>query len=156
MTDQNGSAFGWRPIVGEETRGLLDEAVAARRLQDRESAQAVETEAVSILSRCVPPIASDTTETGLVVGYVQSGKTMSFTTVAALARDNGYHMVIVITGTSTPLHQQSTRRLRRDLRLDAHRERRWQLFPDQPRTDMVRALRDILDDWRVPSVPSGE
>ena len=45
--------------------------------------------------------------TGLVVGNVQSGKTTSFTTVAALARDNGYRMVIVIAGTSENLFFQN-------------------------------------------------
>lgn len=32
--------------------------------------------------------------TGLVVGYVQSGKTLSFTTVIGLARDNGFPLII--------------------------------------------------------------
>lgn len=158
MIDQNNATAAWQPVVREETRGLLDNALSARRLDDEASARAVEVEAVSILSRCVPPRAPDATETGLVIGYVQSGKTMSFTTVAALARDNDYHMVIVITGTSIPLHQQSTRRLRRDLRLEAHRARKWQLFSEQPRDDITTlgALRDILHDWRDASIPSEE
>ena len=38
-----------------------------------------------IMARCVSPNKwEDGQETGLVVGYVQSGKTLSFTTVAAL------------------------------------------------------------------------
>ena len=55
--------------------------------------------------------------TGLVLGQVQSGKTLSFTAVAAMARDNGYRVVIVITGTTTTLLDQSVNRLRRDLGL---------------------------------------
>ena len=43
---------------------------------------------LGILARCTPPDeGEDSQETGLVVGYVQSGKTLSFTTVAALACD---------------------------------------------------------------------
>ena len=34
--------------------------------------------------------------TGLVVGYVQSGKTLSSTTVIGLARDNGFPLVIFV------------------------------------------------------------
>jgi hypothetical protein len=45
---------------------------------------------------------------GAHCGYVQSGKTMSFETVAALARDNAYQVVIVVAGTSNPLFEQST------------------------------------------------
>ena len=44
-------------------------------------------EAIRIFSRCLPTGREVGSETGLVVGYVQSGKTMSFTTVAALARE---------------------------------------------------------------------
>jgi hypothetical protein len=33
---------------------------------------------------------------------------MSFETVAALARDNAYQVVIVVAGTSNPLFEQST------------------------------------------------
>jgi hypothetical protein len=39
-----------------------------------------------------------TATTGLVVGYVQSGKTLSFTAVTALARDNRFQLVIIIAG----------------------------------------------------------
>src|SRR5688572_10598727 len=55
-------------------------------------------EAQRILGRCLPPDEAGTPETGLVVGYVQSGKTLSFETVIALARDNGFGMVIVLAG----------------------------------------------------------
>ncbi len=142
----------WQPVVGEETRGLLSHA-----LEDAATARQVEQAAVSILSRCVPPTTTASSETGLVIGYVQSGKTLSFTAVAALARDNGYHMAVVITGISTNLHQQSTQRLRQDLRLDERRVRRWQLFQN-PRNDATTrgALRDVLHGWRDPSVPSAQ
>lgn len=44
----------------------------------------------SVLSKCVDPAGRVEINTGLVVGQVQSGKTLSFTTLAALAHDNGY------------------------------------------------------------------
>lgn len=71
----------------------------------------VRQEAVAVLSKGLNPQAPDGRRTGLVIGYVQSGKTSSFTTVAALARDNGYQLVIVISGTSTPLYRQSASRV---------------------------------------------
>ncbi|MBU9579939.1 Z1 domain-containing protein [Ralstonia mannitolilytica] len=75
-------------------------------------------EAQRILGRCLPPTASGKTETGLVVGYVQSGKTLSFETVIALARDNGYGLVIVLAGTKVNLREQSEERLKKDLGID--------------------------------------
>lgn len=75
-------------------------------------------EAQRILGRCLPPTESGMAETGLVVGYVQSGKTMSFETVIALARDNGYGLVIVLAGTKNNLRDQSEDRLKKDLGID--------------------------------------
>lgn len=75
-------------------------------------------EAQRILGRCLPPTESGTPETGLVVGYVQSGKTLSFETVIALARDNGYGMVIVLAGTKNNLLDQSEERLKKDFGID--------------------------------------
>lgn len=53
--------------------------------------------------------------THLVVGYVQSGKTMSFTGVLAMARDNGYRVAIILTGITTNLQEQTSTRLAKDL-----------------------------------------
>ena len=75
-------------------------------------------EAQRILGRCLPPDGAGKSETGLVVGYVQSGKTMSFETVIALARDNGYGLVIVLAGTKNNLRDQSEDRLKKDLGID--------------------------------------
>ncbi|GAA1774304.1 Z1 domain-containing protein [Luedemannella helvata] len=52
---------------------------------------------------------------GLVVGYVQSGKTANFTGVAAKAIDAGYRLVIVLTGTTNMLRAQTQRRMDMEL-----------------------------------------
>jgi hypothetical protein len=52
---------------------------------------------------------------GLVVGYVQSGKTANFTGVIAKAIDAGYRLVIVLTGTTNLLREQTQRRLDMEL-----------------------------------------
>lgn len=83
-----------------------------------EGTDSVLQEAQRILGRCLPPSEPSGRETGLVVGYVQSGKTMSFETVIALARDNGYGLVIVLAGTKNNLRDQSEDRLRKDLGID--------------------------------------
>lgn len=139
----------WRPIIGPEAIAFLQNSVpeAAR--------ESVCESAASILGKGVPPTAETGQETGLVVGYVQSGKTMSFETVAALARDNGFPVVIVVTGSSNPLLGQSTGRLRRDLRLDdPWRERRWLPFLNPGDDDAtVQPIRDVLAEWRDPETP---
>ncbi|MFE2216436.1 Z1 domain-containing protein [Streptomyces canus] len=52
---------------------------------------------------------------GLVVGYVQSGKTANFTGVTAKAIDAGYRLVIVLGGTLNLLRAQTQRRLDMEL-----------------------------------------
>ncbi|MFC1400259.1 MULTISPECIES: Z1 domain-containing protein [Streptacidiphilus] len=52
---------------------------------------------------------------GLVVGYVQSGKTANFTGVAAKAIDAGYRLVIVLGGTLNMLRSQTQRRIDMEL-----------------------------------------
>lgn len=74
-------------------------------------------EAVKILSRCIPP-GKIGNITNIAVGYVQSGKTLSFTTLTALAADNGYRIVIYLTGTKNNLQRQTAERLKRDLNID--------------------------------------
>ncbi|MGI8665548.1 MAG: Z1 domain-containing protein [Jatrophihabitans sp.] len=52
---------------------------------------------------------------GLVVGYVQSGKTANFTGVVAKSIDAGYRLVIILTGTIDLLRKQTQRRLDMEL-----------------------------------------
>lgn len=52
---------------------------------------------------------------GLVVGYVQSGKTANYTAVAVRAADAGYRIVIVLSGVHDSLRRQTQRRLEREL-----------------------------------------
>tara|TARA_B100000902_G_C27311337_1_gene918610 strand:+ start:190 stop:2670 length:2481 start_codon:yes stop_codon:yes gene_type:complete len=52
---------------------------------------------------------------GLVIGYVQSGKTQHFSVLAAKAFDAGYDMIIVLSGMENALRNQTQKRLMRDL-----------------------------------------
>lgn len=139
----------WQPAVGPETQDFLGHVVP------EQSRDEVCGAAASILGRGISPADANGHETGLVVGYVQSGKTMSFETAAALARDNGFQMVIIVAGTSNPLLEQSTGRVRRDLRLeDSDRARGWIPFLNPEQDDStVQTLRDVFEAWRDPGTP---
>ena len=56
---------------------------------------------------------------GLVIGYVQSGKTENFSALIAKTADLGYKVVIVLSGMHNSLRQQTQRRLDRELGLVA-------------------------------------
>lgn len=52
---------------------------------------------------------------GLVVGYVQSGKTANFTGVIAKAIDAGYRLIVVLSGLTDLLRNQTQRRIDMEL-----------------------------------------
>lgn len=141
----------WNPVVGEQLRGTLQ---LQTRLSDAERA-AIEQQTVSILGKTIPPRNAPASETGLALGYVQSGKTLSFTCVAALASDNRFPLVIVITGISRPLFLQSVRRLRNDLRIENPESHAWRCqFFENPtmRHNHLTRIRDVLAEWQEPRV----
>lgn len=61
------------------------------------------------------PAAAQIKTRGLVVGYVQSGKTANFTAVISKAADAGYRFFIVLSGTKNALRSQTQRRLNTEL-----------------------------------------
>lgn len=69
---------------------------------------------------------------GLVVGYVQSGKTANMTAVIAKAVDSGYNLVVLLGGVTNKLRSQTQRRIEADI-LERHREL-WQLYTTQEET----------------------
>jgi len=142
----------WTPVVGEETIAFLE----GLRLPaaDRDGRDRLLREGVSVLARCQPPSGEDDQETGLVIGYIQGGKTTSFTTVTALARDNGFRLVIVCTGITVNLFEQSSSRLARDLRINDRSDRQW-LFLSNPRAraDVEQMIEIALDEGRTVLIP---
>ena len=52
-----------------------------------------------ILQVSVNPNKEPKSNIGLVLGYVQSGKTLSFTSLIAMAIDNGFKLIVVFSGT---------------------------------------------------------
>ncbi len=85
-------------------------------------------EAEKILSQCVNLINNLGSVTGIAVGYVQSGKTMSFTTLTALAIDNGFRIIIYLTGVKNNLLEQTTKRLKKDLLTESDNSRYFKVY----------------------------
>ncbi|NDQ55751.1 MAG: Z1 domain-containing protein [Acidipila sp.] len=74
----------------------------------------------TILSHLEDPRVSGPAEfqtRGLVLGYVQSGKTANFSALTAKAADLGYKLVVVLSGIDNGLRQQTQRRLDKELGL---------------------------------------
>lgn len=98
--------FYWKAYKGVlESKKWKPEAIAE-----------VDASASTIVGRLADPAADAAySSRGLVVGYVQSGKTANFTGMIAKAIDAGYRLVIVLTGTIELLRGQTQRRLDMEL-----------------------------------------
>ncbi|MGQ4647686.1 hypothetical protein [Lyngbya aestuarii] len=118
MVDPTYSSNQWSPQVGKETEKLLKHKLP----DDPESQARVKDEALAVMRQCISPTSLGGSKTGLVIGYVQSGKTLNFTTVTALACDNSYRIVIIIAGTKTNLLDQSNKRLIKDLQIEERQD----------------------------------
>jgi len=142
----------WEPVIGEETSHLLrskgfENADGTRN----EAGERIVDETYRIMQSCCNPNADRDSETGIVIGYVQSGKTLSFTTLTALARDNNFQIVIIIAGTSVNLVNQSTERLKRDLRLDIRYDRKWTPLMNPHSVEDQELIETALDQWTDPT-----
>jgi hypothetical protein len=145
----------WIPFVGDETNELLRSkgfANADRSLDA--NGQRVLDETYRIMQACGNPNIATNNETGVVIGYVQSGKTLSFTTLTALARDNNYQIVIVIAGTSIGLVSQSTNRLIADLRLNVRYDRKWTLLQNPNTREDRENIETTLSQWADNTFPN--
>ena len=95
-----------------------------RRLMQRTPAavESVDDTTNRILTRCADPSSSSSLRgdkrKGLVIGFVQSGKTANYAGLIAKAVDAGYRIVIVLAGMHTNLRRQTQVRLETDLGMD--------------------------------------
>lgn len=138
----------WTPVVGPFTKDFVERKLKQRGAPDADAMDRVVTEAATILGRCVPPTESVGQDAGLVVGYVQSGKTLSFTTVTALARDNGYGMVILLAGTAVALKGQSEDRLTIDLGM-SEIQHDWRKFENpEVKAGHAADIEKVLRAWK--------
>lgn len=151
---QENSNSQWNPYVGEETYELLRsnrDLVNSDRTLNQKGDRVLD-ETLRIMQMCGNPTKDTNNETGIVIGYVQSGKTLSFTTLAALARDNHYQTIIIIGGTTTNLLNQSTLRLRKDLRIDSRQpfEQKWIQITNPETQEDFDTITNALTQWANP------
>ena len=102
---------------GDWYAGVPDDATfwppLRKRLEsdiDQDGVNSVNRASDRILSLMKPP-GDDFSTRGLVLGYVQSGKTTSFMSVMAKAADYGYRLFVVLSGITDNLRNQTQERL---------------------------------------------
>ncbi|MDW3681603.1 Z1 domain-containing protein [Cupriavidus sp. CV2] len=96
--------------------GRLEELLRTDPKWEQQQVDSVAAESLRVLRHLQDPMQPTPFQgRGLVVGYVQSGKTANYTAVAARAVDAGYRIVIVLSGIHDSLRNQTQNRLEREL-----------------------------------------
>lgn len=114
----------WDPAKGYLWRRLREYLIDQKQW-DLEEVDDLDVASDKILSHLDDPRAAGEGVTapfrvqGLVLGYVQAGKTANYTALIAKAADRGYQLVIVLSGIHNSLRQQTQRRLDLELGLVA-------------------------------------
>ena len=106
----------WPPVIdGDEIRNLKNRKSPSE--VDETQWDRIRDTVAKILCQCPNPNSVNTTGrvTGLALGKIQSGKTLSYTALIALGVDNRYRITVVLAGTKNPLLEQNYMRLCNDL-----------------------------------------
>lgn len=93
------------PVVSESIRAKLGPTAL----------DSIDIASTEILGSLRPPGESNINRRGLVLGYVQSGKTTNFLSLIAKAADVGYKFFIILTGITNNLRKQTQVRIEQDL-----------------------------------------
>lgn len=152
VTIDGGHASSDLPVIGETTVGLGEHLVSSKFLKDLDGYAPIRNDALAIVRNCRRFKEADGSKTGLVVGYVQSGKTVSMTCVSALARDNGCRIIVLLAGVTTNLLDQNAARFKRDLRAASGRPSAWRILNTETLTDQdLQHLKQAVDEWKDPN-----
>lgn len=95
---------------------------------DPETIDSIDESSTEVVSLLANPAQEQFRCKGLVVGYVQSGKTANMTAVIAKAVDAGYNLIVLLGGVTNKLRAQTQRRLESDI-VERHRPL-WQLYTE--------------------------
>lgn len=136
------------PTLGEMTAGLAECLVRKGTFPDIDAFEPVKHDSLAIVRNCLPFNGPDGSKTGLVVGYVQSGKTVSMEAVSAIASDSGCRIIILLAGVTTNLLEQNAKRFTQDLRAAAG-NRVWKIFNSQNGfASAQQPLRQAVEEWK--------
>lgn len=112
------------PSADDRFWPALKTYLLAEKGWNQETIDSIDNSSTKIVSLLQPPGLAKIDTKGLVVGYVQSGKTANYTAVIAKAADVNYKFFIVLSGMTNSLRSQTQARLEREL-VDQNREKKW-------------------------------
>jgi hypothetical protein len=137
-------------LRGERAR--IDESLVARGL-DASTRAGLWQSVDRILEHGPLSDTGDVGQTGLALGYVQSGKTTAITALVAAAADQGYRIVVALMGSTNLLLQQNQDRLLAALQLGAREDYVWVHMTNPSGITKAKEMANWLGRDRVILVP---
>lgn len=140
----------WNPVIGETAIDFIN---GITFLDDAGRRNVIDS-SIRILSRVADPSKENQRKSTLVLGEVQSGKTLSFTTLIALARDNQIPVTVLLAGTKRPLMAQTLGQLTDDLNSNSSGQiPRWFISSTTTTQDKLN-VNNALKSWVDPLTPT--
>ena len=136
-------------LTGKEAL-LIDAQLEAR--MDDDSRARIWKSVISILERG-PQRTGVGGQTGLALGYVQSGKTTSITALIAAAADQGYQIIVAVLGGTNLLLDQNKNRLESALGTQSRKDYRWVTETNPSGVSTAKRIGDRVENGRAVLIP---
>jgi len=107
----------------------------------------------NVLNKCIESIDAKLNLSGIVLGYVQSGKTTAITSLMAGASDNGIQIIVSLLGTTNLLLEQNSSRISESLGIGSRSDYRWVEKTNPSNKSDGEELRDWLNKGRCIFIP---
>lgn len=137
--------------IGEYYLRIEDCLSGSDKIIEKENKERLREESEKIVKRL-----NYSGDTGLIIGRIQSGKTLSFEAVSSLARDNGTPLIIILAGISKILSGQTLKRIKRDFDIEHGARFRWEISTTPLKQDFNGRLKDSLELWHDPEAEEHE
>ncbi len=122
--------YWYLPGEGDEIWSNYKSFLIENKKWERENIDQLDMESTSIVNELLNPLSDDDGRIqGLVLGYVQSGKTSNMAGIIAKAADSGYKFIIIFAGLTDALRRQTQIRIQNDI--TNHSEERWHWLTGQ-------------------------
>ncbi len=137
----------WQPI--RNGKKFLEYVNSNKKLEETDKKNLIN-DSINLMSQIINPNVIENVNdnsTGLCFGQIQSGKTTSMEAISALAHDNKFKIIILLTGNITPLASQNTSRVD-----NALQGRDWSVIKNLPRVPWnnfknKNTIQDALKTW---------
>jgi len=104
----------WKPVDNGYFTKFYKKKLEDKGFLDIDISKIIEN-SKDVLSKSIDPKLTNNngrlSSTNIVLGYIQSGKTTSMEAVSCMARDNGYKLIIILSGHVTNLAEQTKKRV---------------------------------------------